>query len=201
MSFTVCNKDHVEMLRKSAATVGFLTDIIVNEEKPNDILSGKHRAEAVENWPKRPKKIDSPLHRELIIIHGNVQQQAPEEVTRQRLLRIANILWTTGGMVNGRMIKPVPKEDVCDRMTDPNDPLVPFTPQWVRKLLPDEYKHHEMKRKKIGKPVSQIKPISASATKKALEPLQSSTNENPNENPFPFPDCKCKDCSNKTLCY
>jgi hypothetical protein len=147
LSAELPDQEHVEMLRRSAQTVGFLSDIIFDENKPDDILSGKHRIVAVPEWTRKPAKVCSPLHRELIIVHANVQRQVPEEVTRLRLLRIARLLSTTGGMVNGKMIDPVAKEDVCTRMTDPKDPLVPFSDHWVRKCLPDEFKHVEFKNK------------------------------------------------------
>jgi hypothetical protein len=206
LSAEVLDKDQVEMLRRSAQTVGFLVDVIFDEEKPEDILSGKHRIVAVPEWTRKPAKVCSPLHRELIIVHANIQRQVPEEVTAHRLLRIARILSTTGGMVNGKMIEPVAKEEVCTRLTDPEEPLVPFGTTWVRKCLPDEFKHVEKKNKPIDATVVShtIPEDELTERQKALlEPfhkaektveslVEEGLNFSTGPTVYPFIECHCK---------
>jgi len=214
LSSEVLDKNHVEMLRKSVMTVGYLKEIIYDAENPNDLLSGKHRVAADSKWPSRVLKVESPLHRELIILHDNVQRDVPEESTRHRLLRIARLLSTTGGMVNGRMVEPVKQEDVCERLTNPEWPLVPFSPQHVRRCLPDEYKHmeHSVVREKPSENISSqfleedltekqkdlLKPFAQK--EKSVEEL--TTQALDNEAPvYPKEGCKCPTCDNHIYCY
>jgi hypothetical protein len=214
LSSEVLDKTHVEMLRKSAMTVGYLKEIIYNAENPNDLLSGKHRVAADPNWPSRTQKVESPLHRELIIVHDNVQREVPEETTRYRLLRIARLLSTTGGIVNGRMVEPVKQEDVCERLTDTEWPLVPFSPQHVRRCLPDEYKHmeHSVREKPSSENTgSQIlekelskkqKDLLRPFTQKEKSVEELTTEALDNEVPiYPKEGCKCPTCGNHIYCY
>ena len=167
MSLEVPDREHVELLRKSMDQVGCLTPIIVNQDNPKDIVSGKHRALAEPNCPQQLKKVESELHRELIIVHGNVQRQVPEDVTKYRLIRVARLLSTTGGMVNGKMVEPVAnKQDVCAAM----EKIIPFNPSYIRRLLPDDYKHVE----KRNKPKSETPILSTGPTQ---EPEQEGEEE------------------------
>lgn len=216
MSAELPDKEHVELLKKSAQTVGFLTDVIVDEKKPEDILSGRHRIIAIPEWTRRPAKVCSHLHRELIILHANIQRQVPEQVTAHRLLRIARILSTTGGIVNNKVIEPVAKEDVCARLTNPKDPLVPFSDRWVEKCLPDEFKHVEMKRTRteIAEPLRQIDEAKLTDRDRALlEPFhkvekdvgmvikEGLTASKDLTTIYPFAECLCNQCPKKSDCY
>lgn len=213
MSLEVPDQEHVKALRKSAQCVGFLHEIIVDADKPTDILGGKHRVLADENWTRKPTKVESPLHREIIMVHDNVQKQVSQDVTAHRLLRIAHLLSTTGGMVNGKMVEPVAKEDVCQRLTDPDFPLVPFSPDLVRKYLPEEYKKVEFKHPREEQPIgSQIPREDLTDKQKELlevfddnpEPEGKTTAKEPlrlEEITLPSPKCKCPTCDDYHTCY
>lgn len=214
MSVEVLDKNHVEMLKKSAMTVGYLKEIIYNVDNPNDLLSGKHRIVADPKWPRKSQKVESPLHRELIILHDNVQRTVPEESTRYRLLRIARLLSTTGGMVNGRMVEPVKQEDVCERLTNSEWPLVPFSPQHVRRCLPDEYKfmEHSVREKPSSENIGSQIPPTEELTKKQKDLLKPFTQKDKSvdeltqealdEAPtYPKEGCKCPTCDNHIYCY
>jgi hypothetical protein len=62
-------------------------------------------------------------------------------VTKQRFLRIARILSTTGGLVGDKMIEPVKKEDVAATMVE----LLPWGARWIEHCLPAEYKKEKHK--------------------------------------------------------
>jgi hypothetical protein len=215
LSFELPDPEHVETLKKSVMQVGFLSETLVDENNLSDILSGKHRKVSYSNWPERKVKVKSPLHRELIILHSNVQRQVPEDTTKQRLLRIARIMSTTGGIVTGlngdRTIQPCVKEDVSAKMAD----LVPYTEQWIRHCLPDEYKHIEKRHKtvdeKLLSQVSSTTPLTP--TEKSLlavfeqkpKSVESVTTEtealNLTQITLPAPSCKCPSCDNYRHCY
>jgi hypothetical protein len=137
-------------------------------------------------------KSDSPLHAALINVNLNIQRQVPEKVTAHKLLNIAKILSTTGGKVNGKVIEPVAKEDVCEKICE----LVPLTLQWIRKCLPDEYKHMEksvrvssekvLSHDDMTEKVNAVREVTTALTiqKPAIE-----------DDPRPFKDCRCNECS------
>ncbi len=197
MAFEPPDREHVDSLRKSARTIGFLTDVVVNKQNRNDVLSGRHRKSADPDWPEREQEVKSDLHRELIILHGNVQRSIPDKVTKNRLLRIARILATTGGAVSGidgdRMIEPVARERVCERMTDPEDPLVPFSPQWVRRCLPDEYKRKEH--------AVRSKDVLRNKFLKSRGPAIPRDILDLNRVVYPAEDCLCSKCAGHQVCY
>lgn len=135
------DKETVDALRKSKQILGPLLPVIRDQD--GNIISGRHRKYADANWPEFQIEVENSLQRELISLHYNVQRKPSKEETKLRILRIAKILESRG----------TPKKDVVAKISR----MVPYTPQYVRQLLPDEYKHTEF-RGKEPKPVS-AKPI------------------------------------------
>lgn len=135
---TDIDQDTIEKLQKSIQIVGHLGEVIKDQE--GTILSGRHRKLADPDWPEKEVTVTDPLQRELLIVHYNVQRTVSKEETQRRLLNIAKILESTG----------IPKNEICTKVAE----LVPYTPQYVRQLLPDEYKRVEFAPKIEAKPVS-----------------------------------------------
>ena len=120
------DEETVEMLRKSKEVVGYLSEVIVDQQ--GNILSGRHRKLADPNWPEKRVHVTDPLHRELLILHYNVQRPISKEERQRSLLKIARLIESMG----------VPKHEVCSYII--KNKLTPFTDRYIRELLPDEYK-------------------------------------------------------------
>lgn len=140
------DQDTVDKLQKSIQIVGHLGEVIKDQE--GTILSGRHRKLADPDWPEKEVMVTDPLQRELLIVHYNVQRTVSKEETQRRLLNIAKILESTG----------IPKNEICTRVAE----LVPYTPQYVRELLPDEYKM-QTKAREISGDLTFAKPVSQTA--------------------------------------
>jgi len=181
MSF-VYDKEHVELLKRSAEQVGKLQAVIVDQD--GKVLLGNHRKFAKLNWPERRITVKDDLHRELIVLHGNIQRQMSKEEAKHRLLKIAKILVSSG----------VPKENVCQKIAE----LVPWTESYVAKILPKEFKHSTGPKPK-PKYINRITPIDVEKKRNELRTALSLTTNR--EDQFPFPNCKCKTCPNKDKCY
>lgn len=135
---TEIDQDTVEKLRKSKELVGYLGDVVKDQE--GTILSGRHRKLADPDWPEKEMTVTDPLQRELLILHYNVQRTVSKEETQKRLLNIAKIVESTG----------IPKNEICTEVTK----LVPFSGAYVRELLPDQYKMMS-KTREFAQPVAQ----------------------------------------------
>ena len=118
------DNETIELLKQSKEKVGYLNPVV--QDQHGNILSGRHRKYADANWPTVTREVKDDLERELLIIHYNVQRSVPREETQNRLLRIAKILEHQG----------VEPEEICARVTE----LTGFSREYVRQLLPDEYK-------------------------------------------------------------
>jgi len=173
----------VSLLRKSMNEIGCLQPIIV-DKNTGEVLIGRHRHEANPSWERKEIEVKDALHKKLLILHGNVQRKVPEEETRMHLIDIAKILETRG----------IPKNKIC---TEIIKLPTPYSPQWIERLLPSEYKMMEKARQpqKFDKVVCQ-KPEETKPTFKTA--LDSTT---PEDNPYPYPNCLCKNCTNKSQCY
>jgi len=123
------DKEVVEQLRKSKEVVGYLLPVV--RDQKGIILSGRHRKYADANWPETQVEVKDPLHRELLILHYNVQRKMPKEETKRRLLRIAKILEVMGE----------PTGQICSKICS----LVPYSDRYVRELLPEKYKQEYLK--------------------------------------------------------
>jgi hypothetical protein len=176
------------MLKKSMETVGPLQPILV-DEKTGEILLGKHRKNTGLPIPESKIHVKDPLHRELIIVHGNFQRQVEAEETKYHFNRIARFLEEQG----------VPKEQICDKVCQ----LVPYSEQYVRRLLPAEYRMVSKARTQICEP-SFAKTSLADATPGTVSELGSqlgSLTEGSDVPAFPFKDCRCQGCPNEGRCY
>lgn len=120
----------VNMLKRSASQQGYLET--VKKDQYGNVLSGRHRKKADPKWAEETVPVKDDLDRELKIIHYNVQRKPSMEETQRRLLRVAEILESRG----------VPTAEVLPQIVK----LVPYTDRWIRQLLPDKYKHTEMRR-------------------------------------------------------
>jgi hypothetical protein len=139
----------VEALRASQEQAGELEPVLVCLQHPDHIISGHHRAAAVgglENV-KKIEKIDVEAYtkkvgvpheagHELLILQSNVQRPHSMEESKDRVLRIARILESTG----------VPKEKILSKLAG----LI-YSASYLSKLLPDEYKQIDHARSK-GRP-------------------------------------------------
>lgn len=126
----------VEQLKRSAIQQGELLPVI--KDQHGNIISGRHRKAANPDWRETTIMVSDELDRLLKIIHFNVQRRPSREETAARLLKIAKILENKG----------VPKSDIAQNMSE----IVPYSERYIRSLLPDEYKHVEMKREVLGEP-------------------------------------------------
>lgn len=134
------DQETVEKLKKSKEIVGYLGDVIKDQQ--GNILSGRHRKLADPKWPEKEVTVTDPLQRELMVLHFNVQRIVPKEETQRRLVKIAQLVESTG----------VPINQVCGEVCR----LVPYTEQYVRELLPEKYKMVS-KRRDFAKLVSQTR--------------------------------------------
>jgi len=181
MSF-VRDREHVELLKKSAERIGQLQNVLV-DDRNGQVLLGNHRKFADPTWPERRIKVKDELHKELIILHGNIQRQMSKEEAQHRLLRIANIL------ISRRVCT---KENVCHKIAE----LVPWSERHVERLLPKEFKHSTGPKPK--KPFFPNIIRHTSINREVRTTLSLTTNK---EDQFPFANCKCKTCENKNKCY
>lgn len=162
------DQETVDKLRKSKDIVGYLGDVIKDQE--GTILSGRHRKVADPEWPEKEVKVSDPLDRELKILHYNIQRIVSREETQRRLLKIAKIIESKG----------VTPQKVCSEVIK----VVPYSESYVRELLPDEYKM-ETKAREFAPPVAQtdahtrmdatlgrIKQVGETLTKKPMEWVQ-----------------------------
>ena len=203
---------HIEALKRSADQVGFLSRVLVEKgPRPGTLLSGRHRKGANPSWPTEEVEVKDDLHRELIMIHANIQRRVSDEATAARIKRIAQILESQG----------VPKPDICTKISE----LVPFSARWIRELLPAEYKHVEKQRQRaevvpqkstepeLG-PTSDQPPKELAeklldltpAQKALLKPFEPTATLPHREDSsmtfkYPFPECICGNCPRHAACY
>jgi hypothetical protein len=181
------DKEQVALLKKSVEQVGYLQSVLVSS-RTGKVLVGRTRKFSDPNWPERIIDVKDDLTEELIILHGNVQRVISAEETKARFVRIAKILEANG----------IAKNKVCTEMCK----FVPYHENYVRRLLPAEYKMtSEARTHESATLLSRIpgKPDTGEVRTALEEIAQSGLNGN--EPALPFPNCKCKECENKSLCY
>lgn len=128
----------VDLLKRSAEQQGELLPVIKDQD--GNILSGRHRKAAKSEWRESTVMVTDELDRLLKIIHFNVQRRPTQQETAGRLLQIAEILEGRGVQI----------DDICRQIAE----IVPYSLRHIQRLLPDKYKHVEMKRE-IAKVVPQ----------------------------------------------
>lgn len=204
----VYDKEYVELLKRSVSQIGYLQDVLVSS-KTGKVLVGRHRKFADDKWPERLvdplplteilaalfQPAEDDLAEDLIMLHGDVKRIVPPEETKARLTRIAQKLVNRG----------VEKDKVCTemcRLRSDGKSLVPYFETYVRRLLPAEYKMTAKARmQESATLVSQIPGKADSGeVRTALEEIAQS-GLNGDEPSLPFPNCRCGDCTNKSLCY
>jgi len=205
-----CDKEHVAELKKSIDIVGPLQSLVVDDET-GEILVGKHRKNTGHSLPEVKKAVKSPLHRELIILHGNKQRQPKEEETKYHLVRIARMLelegcpkhlWPvvnpSGDPAVAEMLKgKIPK----DKIREVIQSLVPYSEVQVRRYLPSEYKMMSKARDQPGQICDHVIAKTSLADAPAEDPLGLGALTEHSEPAFPYPNCVCPNCPNKDKCY
>jgi hypothetical protein len=204
----VFDKEYVELLKKSVLQIGYLQDAVVSS-KTGKVLIGRHRKFADSKWPERTvdpsplqealaaffQSAEDDLAEDLIILHGDVKRIVSLEETKARLVRIAQKIVNRG----------VEKDKVCTemcRLRADGKALVPYDESYVRRLLPAEYKMTAKARSQESTLLVARIPskVDSGEVRTALEEIAQS-GLNGGEPALPFPNCKCCDCSNKSLCY
>lgn len=116
-----------DSLQKSVKIVGELYPVLTNQD--GKILDGSHR---IESNPKHYRKIVQTKNRTeeiLIRVHAHHRRQVPQEETKAMLIELAKELEKDG----------IPKENVTAEVIK----LVPYSENYVRRLLPETYKQPE----------------------------------------------------------
>ncbi len=117
----------VNSLKKSIEKVGELYPVLENQN--GKILDGDHR---VQSNPKHQRKLVQTKNRAeeiMVRLHAHHRRIVPQEETRALLVELAQEIEKEG----------FPKERVTAELYD----RVPFSPGYVRRLLPEEYKQPE----------------------------------------------------------
>ena len=117
----------VRLLKRSKEQQGYLVPIVVDQN--GEVLSGRHRQKADEQWTTRSVQVKDELDRLLKIVHFNVQRRPTQKETAERLLAIAEILEKQG----------VVEHDICRAMAT----VLPYSQRHIERLLPAKYKHGE----------------------------------------------------------
>jgi len=205
MSF-VFDKEHAEKIKKSLETVGQL-QFALKEKGTANILVGRHRKYADPNWKEIEIEVKDDLHRELIIIHSQVQRGMSDEEAKMRVTRIAKILERQG----------VPKQKICSRIIEKQ--LTPWSERHLRRLIPKEYKEQAKARHtkhvdshpstfttksadiypQTPSPADLKQPEKVKRARTALDNLAQSTQDDTPS--YPYPDCICNKCSHRNDCY
>ena len=192
MSF-MRDEEHVETLKASIATVGVLQHAL-REKGTERILVGRHRVWADPKCPITDVEVKSDLHRELIIVHGQVQRGLSEEEAKMRILRIAKILVRQG----------ISRDKVASHLVEKK--LLPWTERRIHQLLPKEYKMKtgpKQPRKNRNVSISKQE-LEVTGAVEVVAPAVASSipvaTSMPNEPAFPFPDCRCKECDHRAEC-
>jgi len=179
------DKEQVELLKKSAEQIGYLQPVLVSS-RTGKVLVGRTRKFSDPNWPERIVDVKDDLTEELVILHGNVQRVVSAEETKARFVRIAKILEAND----------VVKDKICTEMCK----FVPYHENYVRRLLPAEYKMTSEARTHESATLMSRIPDKADTgeVRTALDEIGQNSILTPT---YPFPNCKCCDCENRTLCY
>jgi hypothetical protein len=135
-----------DSLQKSVKIVGELYPVLTNQD--GKILDGSHR---IESNPKHYRKIVQTKNRTeeiLVRVHAHHRRQVPQEETKAMLVELAKELEKDG----------IPKENVTAELYK----LVPYTEQYVRRLLPEMYKQPEkVEAGRVGAQLTEQKLVSA----------------------------------------
>lgn len=123
----------LELLKRSIEQLGQIYSVIVDSD--GEVLAGRHRLEA---GATKKVTIDTQeiaerlgvsraMAKLMIILHSNVQRKVSKEETREIILKMAKELEAQG----------IPKEKIASELYKK---YVPYSEQYIRQLLPDEYK-------------------------------------------------------------
>ena len=132
----------VEGLRKAFRKIRPIYPIVVAGD--GEILDGRHRMTAApgtyQTYKVTMKEVVSNKDKLLWKLHLNYRRQVTNQERKKQVTELAEILTKEG----------VKREDMTSTLAS----LVPFSLQYVRELLPDEYKMTEFAHKEEEKPVS-----------------------------------------------
>lgn len=116
-------EEYLEYLRRSREQVGELEPVIVSES--GFVIDGRHRLKAYPGWHKvvvPGKDVDALMKR----IHRSIKSRVPTKERKMQLMEFAIYLEQEG----------VKQADMITELTK----RVPFSEQYIRKLLPKKYK-------------------------------------------------------------
>ena len=202
MSGVFPDQEHVETLKKSQEIlerfgINAIYEVIV-DDTTGKVLAGSHRKSADKNWPEKHITTKTELQRQLIILHSNCQRIPKREETRYRLIQVAKCLEKEG----------VPKRQIAMKVAE----LVPYTENYVRELLPAEYKEDQQSQaaKKMHETRHEPKPVSEAGQKQPEESQESPDVDKiaeafmPKDRApivlYPFENCQCKGCEHENNC-
>lgn len=133
-----------EGIKKSKTILGPIYPVLV-KKGTLQIIDGITRKQADPTWPER--EVEAPDKRTEILLrmHANYRRPVSRKETQTELLLLANLLEEEG----------VPPEQIMSKLGE----MTPYSPPWLRVLLPKKYKIQEMARPRIAKAQSQISEI------------------------------------------
>lgn len=168
------DEEVVEQLKKSIETAGQLY-LIYKDVDTGEIVAGKHRAEACKRLGREPKTITirftSPKSKLLFGIHSNIQRSISKEERAEQLNELARILQEeekVKGSLVGRIVE-----------------ITPFSEQYIRSLLKDEYKRGYIPQQLPERDIATEKRIGGEAHPRR----QTFFSKSPPQ-PIPCPKCK-----------
>lgn len=186
LSAVVPDKEHVDRLRKSSQQLKMQLQSVIIDDKTDEVLVGKHRKMADPDWKEHRVKVTSKMQRELIILNGNVQRVVSQEETAHRLRRIAEMVEAMG----------IPSMRVAAYMAKKCP--IPYSEEWIRRLLPSKYKMKSMARIRKEKEIAEV--VLQTQTE-ALETRQHTMQPPVAQTDYPFKNCMCRGCPNHDGCY
>lgn len=125
-------KEHIEWLRRSKEQIGAKNRVLMTRD--GIVIDGKHRLEADSTWPV--ETVDKSRKEALIErIHRNIHRKVPMRERKAQIMELALYLEDEG----------IKKEDMIQALRKE----IPFSEDYIRRLLPAKYKRAYTKPKKL----------------------------------------------------
>jgi hypothetical protein len=145
----------VEGLKRTKQILGPIFPAIVEKGTMN-ILDGNTRKRADPSWPEREIEITDPKQRILIPVFANYRRRVPKEETQGQILHLIELLNREG----------VPDDQMAEKVCS----MLPYTPRYIRSLLPSKFKKIENAHKPQKPKTPFLTPEEASVTAKVPLP-------------------------------
>lgn len=190
MAFVHSDEKHVENLRKSVETVGYLYPAL-RKKGTTKILSGNSRLKADPKWPIKDVEVTDELEEEKIILDSNIHREIPEEEICHRLLRMAQILLKRG--VQPEMVSAELSKELHGR----------YSADHITKHLPAEYRGQPEKRREVSSATKQLLSDTKKDGENAKEAVAGLVNdlELEKKSYSIMSGCLCSGCPNKDECF